>query len=172
MRIAAYTAGMLAVTFIACGANAQTPIAPSPKDFVMAAAQSDQYEILVARVAITQSRDPRVVSFAQMMIRDYTHMTGDLRAAAQASRLPPPDAGMSGDQASMLSSLQSLRGAGFDKTYLRQQMLAHTQALAVEDNFATAGANPKLRKTARSSLLVIEEHLKMAHQLSAGMDIQ
>jgi hypothetical protein len=30
------------------GAQAQTPIPPSPKDFVMAESQSDQYEVLAA----------------------------------------------------------------------------------------------------------------------------
>jgi len=168
-KIGAYTAGMVAATFVAFSANAQTPIPPSPKDFVMAASQSDQYEILAARVAITQSHDPRVVSFAQMMIRDHTRMTQDLRAAAQASGLPPPDPGMSSDQAGMLGGLQSLRGTDFDKAYAKQQTLAHTQALTVETSFASTGADANLQKTARSALPVIQGHLKMAQQLSTEL---
>jgi hypothetical protein len=39
------------------GAKAQTPIPPSPKDFVMAASQGDQYEILAARVAAVEGQD-------------------------------------------------------------------------------------------------------------------
>lgn len=162
-KIGAYTVATLATVI---GADAQTPIPPAPKDFVTAASQSDQYEMQAARVAIAQSRNPRVVSFAQMMIRDHTRLTQDLRAAAQASHLPPPDPGMSSDQASMLSALQSLRGADFDKAYAKQQTLAHTQALAVETSFASAGSDANLKKAARSALPVIQEHLKMARQLS------
>ena len=55
----------LAVIVGGHGAQAQTPIPPSPKDFVMAASQSNQYEILAARVASVQSQDPRVRTFAQ-----------------------------------------------------------------------------------------------------------
>lgn len=147
------------------GAQAQTPIPPSPKDFVMAASQSDQYEILAAHVAEVQGQDPRVRAFAEEMIRDHRRLIEDLRKAAMASELPPPEPGMSSDQARLLSSLQSLRGADFDKTYARQQELAHAQAVAVEDSFATQGSNPNLRKAAQSALPTIQDHLKMAQQL-------
>jgi putative membrane protein len=155
----------LAVIIGGRGAQAQTPIPPSPKDFVMAASQSDQYEILAASVASVQGQDPRVRLFAQDMIREHTRLTENLRKAASASGLPPLAPGMSSDQASLLSSLQSLRGPDFDKTYARQQELAHSQAIAVEESFATAGSDPNLRTAAQSALPSIREHLKKAQQL-------
>jgi putative membrane protein len=159
--------GVLALAMaVGChGARAQTPIPPSPKDFVMAAAQGDQYEILAARTAEVQGQDPRIRTFAEEMIRDHTRLTEDLREAAMASGLPAPGPGMSSDQAALLSSLQSLRGVEFDKAYARQQELAHAQALAVEESFADEGADPNLRKAAGSALSTIRDHLKMAHQL-------
>jgi putative membrane protein len=147
------------------GAQAQTPIPPSPKDFVMAASQSDQYEVLAARVAAVQSKDPRVRTFAQEMIQEHTRLAEDLRQAAIASKLPPPDGGISSDQASLLSSLQSVRAPDFDKTYARQQELVHAQAVTVEESFATAGSDPNLRKAAQSALPSIRDHLKKAQQL-------
>jgi putative membrane protein len=156
---------VLAVIVGGHGARAQTPIPPSPKDFVMAASQSDQYEILAARVAAVQSQDPRVQTFAQKMIQEHTRLSQDLHNAAVASGLPAPDPGMSSDQAMLLSGLQGLRGRDFDKTYARQQELAHAQAVAVAESFATAGSDPDLRKAAQSALPSIREHLKMAQQL-------
>ena len=155
----------LAVTIGCQGALAQTPIPPSPNDFVGAASQGDHYEIMAAHLAEVQGKDPRVRSFAQDMIRDHTRLTEDLRKAATASGLPTPGSGMSSDQAALLSGLQSLRGAEFDKTYARQQVLAHAQAVAVEDSFATAGADANLKKAAQSALPVIRHHLKLAQQL-------
>ena len=151
------------------GARAQTPIPPSPTDFVMAASQSDQYEVMAARVASVQGQDPRVRTFAEEMIQDHTRLSEELSKAATASGLPPPEPGMSSDQASLLSSLQSVRGPDFDKTYARQQELAHAQAVAVEESFATAGSDPNLRKAAQSALPSIRDHLKMAQQL--GIDV-
>ena len=160
---------MLAVIIGSQGVEAQTPIPPSPEDFVMAAAQSDRYEILAANVAIAQGQDARVRTFAQEMIRDHQRLGEDLRQAAMASGLPPPGAGMSGDQASLLGSLQSVRGSDFDKAYARQQELVHAQAVAVEESFASAGSDPNLRKSAQSALPTIRDHLRMARQLSADV---
>jgi putative membrane protein len=152
--------------FVPLVAGAETKIPPSPQDFVIAVAQSDEYEIEAARVAVVQSRDPRIISFAQMMVRDHTRTGEDLRRAVQASHLPAPDRAMSSDQASMLGSLQSVRGADFDKAYARQQVLAHAQAFAVEQSFATAGSDSNLRKAAQAALPTIKEHLKAVQQLS------
>ena len=157
----------LAIAFVGSGAHAQTPIPPSPRDFVMAAAESDQYEILAAHVAVVQAQDPRVRSFAETMIRDHMRLSEGLRKAAVSAGLPPPGSGISSDQAALLSGLQSLSGADFDKVYARQQVLAHTQAAAVEDSFATAGADANLKKAAETALPTIRDHLKMARQLRA-----
>lgn len=155
----------LAVIIGGHGARAQTPNPPTPKDFVMAASQSDQYEVLAGVVASVQGQDPRVRTFAQEMIQEHTRLAEDLRKAAAASGLPSPESGMSSDQASLLSSLQSLRGSDFDKTYACQQELAHAQALAVEESFATAGSDSNLRKAAQSAVPSVRDHLKKAQQL-------
>ena len=126
----------------------------------MAASQSDQYEVLAASVAAVQGQDPRVRTFAQEVIQEHTRLAEDLRKAAGASGLPPPELGMSSDQASLVSSLQSVRGPAFDKAYARQQELARAQAVAVEESFATAGSDPNLRKAAQSALPSIRDHLK------------
>jgi putative membrane protein len=84
------------------GANIDTSV---PKDFVIAASQSDQYEVLAARVAAVQGQDPRVRTFAQEMIQGHTRLAEDLRKAAKVSGLPSPEPGMSSDQASLLTRL-------------------------------------------------------------------
>ena len=150
-------------------AAAQTPIPPAAADFAMSAAQSDQYEIAAGQDAMTQSHDPRIRAFAQQMIADHTRSGDGLRQAAGASGLAPPPPSMSSDQASMLSALQSLRGADFDKTYARQQVVAHAQALAVEQSYATAGKDANLRKVAQSDVPMIQHHLQMAQEISSAL---
>lgn len=168
-KIAFWGTIVLAVVLDGQGAQAQTPIPPSPMDFVRTAAQSDQYEIFAARAAEAQGQDPRVRAFAEEMLRDHTRLTEALRQAAQASRLPPPEPGLSSDQAMLLSSLQGLRGRDFDRAYAHQQELAHAQAVAVVESFASDGSDPSLKKAAQSSLPTIRDHLKMAKQLSADL---
>ena len=115
-------------------------------------------------------RHPRVQVFATDMIRDHARLTGDLRQAALASRVQAPDSGMSSDEAALLSGLQSLRGVEFDKAYARQQVLAHTQAAAVEESFSDAGTDANLRRAAQAALPTIRDHLRKAQQLRAALD--
>jgi putative membrane protein len=76
---------------------------------------------------------------------------------------------MSSDQASLLSALQSLTGAEFDRTYARQQLLAHRQAIAVEQSYASAGSDANLRDAAQSALPMIQHHLEMAEQMREAL---
>lgn len=157
-----------AAALLGGAAEAATP-PPPPKtaDFVMAAAQSDQFETTEARVAAVEGRDPRVRAYAAEMIRDHAETTRSLEQATAASGLPPPPRGMSGDQAMLLGALQSVTGPRFDALYLKHQVLGHQQALDVESGYADGGSDPAVRQAARSGVPVIRHHLDMAKQLRA-----
>lgn len=150
-------------------ARAQTPIPPAPKDFAQAAAQSDQYETLAARIALIETRDPRVKAFAETMLKDHARTADDLRRAAAASGMAPPAPGLSADEAALLSGLQGVRGVEFDRTYARQQVVAHAQAVAVEESFAEAGRDANLREAARDALPTLRDHLATARRLRDEM---
>jgi putative membrane protein len=150
-------------------AAAQTAIPPTTADFVVGATQSNVYEILAGRDAIAQSQNPRIRTFAQQMIDDHTRTSESVRRAATASGLPSPPPAMGADQAVMLASLQSLRGAEFDQTYARQQVLAHRQALAVAESYAKSGADANMRKVAQSAVPLIQHHLEMAEQIRSAL---
>jgi len=157
---------LLAAT-VAAAAGAQTPIPPTAKDFAMAAVQSDQYEIQAAHLAIAQSRNASIRAFAQSMIDAHMGTSADIETATRASGLPTPPPAMSSDQAALLAGLQGLRGADFDKAYINQQVLVHTQALAVETSYAAEGGDARLRAAARGAVPLIQHHLEMAQQIKA-----
>jgi putative membrane protein len=166
---AVWAAALMVSAFATLSASAQTPIPPSAPDFAMAATQSDEYEIQAARDALAQSQNPQIRAFAQEMIQDHSRTRDSLRQAATSSGMPPPPPGMSSDQAVMLSALQSLRGAAFDQAYARQQVLAHSQALAVEQSYAASGMDANLRRVAQTGVPVIQHHLATAQQVRAAL---
>ena len=141
------------------------PRTPRPQEFAEALAQSDGYELAAARTALAQSRDPQVRAYAERMIADHEQMARELHDAAKASGLEPPHPRVGGDQSRFLASLQSLRGEAFDREYGRQQVLAHTSALAVVRSYAERGSDSNLRRIASSSAPLIERHLQTARQL-------
>ncbi len=148
---------------------AQEPAATATRDFVKAAAASDQYEILAGRVALIEGQERGLRTFANQMIADHTQTSEALQQASLASGLTPPPKGLSGDGQKMLAELQSLRGSAFDKAYLKQQVLAHQSALVVEQGYATSGADPNVRRAAQSAVPVIRRHLDMARRMQATL---
>ena len=145
------------------------PKIPPPKAFAESMAQSDGYELAAAHAALAQSHHPQVRAFAERMITDHQHMEKSLQEAAKAAGLEPPHPHVGGDQARFLGSLQSLRGAEFDREYARQQMLAHTSALATVHGYAEKGSDANLRRLAASAEPMIEQHLQAARQLQQSV---
>lgn len=145
---------------------AAQPPPVSPDDFVTAAGGSDQYEIMAARVALVESRNAGVRAFAQQMVQDHGAAFTALSRTAVQSGLKPPSGGVGGDQRALLATLQSLRGPDFNKAYIRQQVLAHRQALTTEAGYARNGSDPRLRDLAKADAPMIERHLQAAQRLS------
>jgi NAD(P)-dependent dehydrogenase (short-subunit alcohol dehydrogenase family)/predicted outer membrane protein len=120
--------------------------------------------LIVARRARTRS----VRGFAQQMI-DHHGQTEALAEAVAAAVLPPAPQTLGGDQQRMLNALQSLNGPALDRTYMTQQVGAHVSALVTQQDYATSGSDPNLRKAAQSTVPMIQHHLETAKQLKNSM---
>ena len=153
-------------------AGAQEPGSRQTREFVQAAASSDQFEILAAQTALTQSTNPEVRAFAAHMLQDHQQLAKALVDAATRSGLKPPEMAMSTDQAQLLGALQSVSGNQFDTLYLKQQTLAHRSALAVEEMYAKSGDDPNVRQSATSAVPVISSHSEMASQAATKLGSQ
>jgi len=141
------------------------PKIPQPQEFAASVAESDGYELAAAQCALAQSRHPRIRAFAEQMIADHENMARTLRDAVKAAGLEPPRSHVGGDQGRFLSGLQSLRGEEFDREYARQQVLAHTGALATLRVYAEKGNDSNLRRMASTAVPMVEHHLREANQL-------
>ena len=61
----------------------------------------------------------------------------------------------------MIDKLQMLSGNEFDRTYWKQQMLAHEEALAVFEGEARHGQDPNLRTFAGRTVGALTNHRDM-----------
>jgi putative membrane protein len=128
------------------------------KGFVSMAAASDMFEIEAGTLAQANGKSQAVKDFGAMMVKDHTKSTADLKAAAA------PIDGVSVVpilSAKQLSDLEVLKSAGesFDNVYKAQQLAAHQQALAMLQNYATAGDSEPLKAFASKTAPVVETHL-------------
>lgn len=133
---------------------------PTPA-YVRAAGAGDLYERQSSQIVLQSTRDPRVRGFAQMMLRDHMNSTAKIKTAARQSGVPVKPPMLMPRQAQMISELRMARGADRDAAYVRQQKMAHEEALATHRDYASTGTARPLRRTAAAIVPVVEHHIEM-----------
>lgn len=146
------------------------PMMPtSAMAYVRAAGESDLFEITSSQLALQRTQNPDIRAFASTMIDHHTSTTNTLLAAARAARMISPPAVLRPDKRAMIDQLNGQVGASFDRLYLRQQVMAHGEALAIHTSYAQRGDNAALRAAAAGTVPVVQGHLSTAQSLQARM---
>ncbi|NJC32951.1 putative membrane protein [Sphingomonas jejuensis] len=177
MILAGAALTMLATTLpasasVQAAAPATARAAPSPQTpttaaaFVPMAGASDLYEIQSSQLALEKSRNEDVRRYAQMMITHHRQTTEQVTAAAREAGLTPRPPVLNPEQRANVAALRRLSGAGFDRTYLTQQVRAHEQALALHSTYADRGDQPALRRAAAGARPIVQQHLDEVRTLS------
>lgn len=134
------------------------------KTFVREAAIGGMAEVQLSKIA-QKSENADVKSFADRMVRDHTAANDQLTAIAK---------GFGGDMPSKLDSeherlrdkLQTLHGKAFDEQYMRHMVEDHNKAVKLFQQESRTGHNSELKQFAQKTLPTLEEHQKMAVELS------
>jgi putative membrane protein len=150
-------AALIAATGVIAQMPASAPTQALP--FVAKAGASDLYEIQSSQLALNEAKNPKVKSFAQMMIKHHTMTTRDVTAAAKAAGLTPPPPALEPAQAEMIAQLQPLHGEAFDQAYVSQQKTAHGMALTLHQTYSANGDNPQLKKAATKAVPIVKQHI-------------
>ena len=132
--------------------------------FAEAAANSDMFELKAAALALTRSKSPKIEAFAKQMIHDHGATTATLKTLVAKNALTLPtdtDARRTG----MLDNLNSATPDGFDKTYLDQQVAAHSEAASLMKGYGEHGDNADLKAFAAKTAPKVQQHLEMVKAL-------
>lgn len=138
--------------------------------FVTAAANSDMYEMKAAEVALTRSKSPKIKAFAKKMVHDHGMTTAEVKsilAKGGASGVSPP-ADLDARRTGLLDNLKSATADGFDKTYLDQQVAAHTEAETLMKGYGEHGDNAGLKAFAAKTAPTVQAHLDMAKAMDSA----
>lgn len=132
-------------------------------NFAVNAAQGGMAEVKLAAVAMQKSKNPTVLAFARKMNADHTKNNAQLATIVKSEgMMPPSDVGPA--KKAMMAKLQGLSGAAFDSAYLKSQVTAHQQMLALMRKEASSGSDAKLVSFAKMTAPVVQQHLTMAQQ--------
>jgi putative membrane protein len=129
---------------------------------------SDMFEIQSSKLAAEKSKNSGVKDLAQMLIKDHTKSTADLKAAAaKATPAITVNPKMTAEQEANLTALKAAGESDFDRTYLDQQVMAHQKALQMVQGYSAAGTVDSLKEHASAVAGPIQQHLERAQSLQS-----
>jgi putative membrane protein len=163
-------AAVVAALSLAAPATASALPADFPEDrsFLTNAAQSNLAEIATGRLALRESENSTVRSYARRMITDHTAAQRKLRAIANALDTSVPSR-PSPQQRRDAARLASLEGSAFDRKYLTRQIVSHRQTLGICLLELDSGRVGDLRAYASATAPVVRMHLGMAKTARAAL---
>jgi putative membrane protein len=140
-------------------------VAPADKSFAVKATGAGMAEVAEARIALGKTQNGDVKSFAQRMDQDHTKANDELMKIAQDERLKLPAAPTKKDQA-QANKLSKMSGAAFDQAYIKDQLAAHQEAVALFTKESQSGKDAQLKAFAAKTLPILQEHLQMVQGMA------
>lgn len=143
--------------------------APPAAEYAAMAGASDLYEIQSSRAVLQTTQNAEVRRFAQMMVEQHTGTMEAVSAAAREAGLTPAPPALDSAKTAMMRDLEAAEGAARDAVYIRQQVMAHEQALALHRAYSGAGDQPALKAAATSAVPIVERHLAEIRRMQTAM---
>jgi putative membrane protein len=135
--------------------------------FIKNGIEGGRTEIKASELAKKNSTNPRIISFADMMIADHTSATNELKNI-QVAKLVDISPGITTDHQAKIDSLATKTGADFDKAYITMMVADHESA---EHLFAEATNNTSnmIQDFSRKILPKIQMHLDSAKAILGSL---
>ena len=149
-------------------ASAPPPLGAADAAFINTAGTGDLGEFQEAQLAQKNSRNPKVLAFANKLITDHSQGQDKLKQVAAAKNVTLPTA-PSDLAMQQVSTLQSLKGRKFDREYVTDQVSDHQQMLQAFQAEAQGGTDPDVKAFASAGVPVIQSHLDAANALATSM---
>jgi putative membrane protein len=156
------------------GAGASAPssmLAATDKSFIRDAALGNLEAEELGRLAAEKASSPEVKSFAQKMADDHKQANDTLKQIATSLQFEPPSR-PSSHAKSERAQLEKLSGADFDREFLNLVVKEHQKDVAVFERESRRAAAPSgLKSFAGTTLTGLQDHIKMAQDLSSKLGV-
>lgn len=137
-------------------------------NFMKEAATGGMAEIELGKLAQQNAQSEDVKQFGARMMEDHNAAGNELKTLAGNKGVRLPDQ-LDPKHAQLRDKLARLRGAEFDRTYMREMTKDHDKDLKAFRRQAQSASNPDLKQFAAKIAGVIEQHDKMAHDISQSL---
>jgi putative membrane protein len=139
--------------------------------FYKHAAEGGISEVDAGRLAQDKASNQQVKDFGAMMVKDHSAANEKLQALASSKSVTLPTTASVGQMASK-AKLDVLSGDAFDKSYVKGQISAHRQTVALFRKEISSGQDADAKAFASETLQTIRAHLKAITKIAADMGIK
>src|ERR1700727_2200745 len=145
--------------------------ASSPDEsFYKNAAEGGIFEVDAGKLAQDKGNSQQVKDFGAMMVKDHSAANEKLQALAASKNITLPTT-PSITQAASKAKLDVLSGDTFDKSYVKGQISAHRQTIALFRKEISSGQDSDAKTFATTTLPTVKAHLKAITAIAANMGI-
>ena len=125
-------------------------------------------EVELGKLAQQNAQNDDVKQFGARMVQDHTDANQQLMPILSAKDFTVPSSSTR-STARRMDRLSKMRGAEFDRAYMREMVQDHDKDVKKFRQEAEHGNDADLKSFAQNTLPVLEQHLKMAHDTSKSL---
>ena len=138
--------------------------------FYKNAAEAGISEVEAGKLAQDKASNQKVKDFGAMMVSDHSAAGEKLKALAASKDMTLPSSSSVGQMASK-AKLEVLSGETFDKSYIKGQLKAHREAVALFKKESTTGQDADAKAFAAATLPTLRSHLKAVTALASDAGV-
>ncbi len=135
-------------------------------EFMQSAAASDQNEIQLSKLALEKGVTGMAKDHANLMIKDHTKSTSDLKPIAQKKNVTLP-ADMDAEHKAIAAEMRKLSGKEFETKYMQQMVTDHQKTLNTMVAHQKMTQDADLQGFIGTVTPVVQNHLTMFKQHAA-----
>jgi putative membrane protein len=138
--------------------------------FFKRAAEGGIAEVEAGKLAQSKSSNDAVKEFGAMMVTDHGAANTKLQSIAAAENVDLPSTSSAKQMASK-AKLEILTGEAFDKAYIKNQIAAHQETVALFRKEIASGSDARAQAFAKETLPTIRAHLKKIEEIAAAAGV-
>jgi putative membrane protein len=147
------------------GAGSSSQLGFADRHFVKKAAEANEAEVELGKLATEKGQSDDVKKFGQRMIDDHSKANDQLKQVASSKGVDVPNDLSAKDKATK-DRLSKLSGEKFDRAYMNDMVKDHTKDVAEFRRESKTAKDPDVKNFAAQTLPTLEDHLKEARSLA------
>lgn len=128
----------------------------STYEFLSTATSIDDFQVKSAALAEKLAASQEIKDFAAMMATHHADLAKQSTEAGKAAKTDIATPSVDGEQQGLLTKLEGLKGADFDRAYVEAEVYIHQRAIAIYKGYA--GKDDALGQYAAATLPTVVEH--------------